>query len=62
MVYKCDFCGKEFTARGHLHVTTKKKMYFCSSKCLKNATSLKRDNKKTRWTEAFSRFRNVNKK
>lgn len=62
MAYKCDFCGKEFTASGHLHVTTKKKLYFCSSKCLKNSVVLGRDNKKVKWTNESKRFSSLNKK
>ncbi|RMD67664.1 hypothetical protein D6817_00930 [Candidatus Pacearchaeota archaeon] len=52
---KCSFCGKEERPfRGvHLIKNTGAVVYFCSSKCRRNALKLKRDKKKVRWTEAF---------
>ncbi len=52
---KCTFCGKDSSPHKGLHLIKNVGVidYFCSSKCLKNATKLKRDKRKVRWTEAF---------
>jgi large subunit ribosomal protein L24e len=52
---KCTFCGKEEKPHKgtHLIKNTGTIDYFCSSKCQKNSTKLKRDKRKIRWTEAF---------
>ena len=50
---KCDFCGKEIPFGTGLMYAKKdgKVLYFCSSKCMKNAVKLKRDPKLTRWSK-----------
>ena len=52
---KCTFCGKD--EKPHKGVYLIKNIghvdYFCSNKCRINATKLKRDKRKVRWTEAF---------
>ncbi|MBI5803705.1 50S ribosomal protein L24e [Candidatus Pacearchaeota archaeon] len=52
---KCTFCGKEENPHKGLHLIRNSGSidYFCSSKCRKNSTKLKRDKRKVRWTEAF---------
>lgn len=52
---KCIFCGVEqddfkgvFLIKNDGNV-----VYYCSSKCRKNHTKLKRDKRKLKWTEAF---------
>jgi len=52
---KCFFCGKdESHYKGtHLIKNDGSIQYFCSSKCRKNSTKLKRDKKKVRWAEMF---------
>jgi len=56
---KCAFCGKEESAHKGLHLIKNSGtvVYFCSSKCRKNAVKLKRDKRKIRWTEAFHKVR-----
>jgi len=52
---KCVFCGKEESAHKGVHLITNKGTieFLCSSKCRKNYLILKRDKRKTRWTEAY---------
>jgi len=52
---KCTFCGKESPEFKGIHLIKNDGSisYFCSSKCRVNATKLKRDKRKVRWTEAF---------
>lgn len=52
---KCVFCGREEPSfRGtHLIRNIGVVDYFCSGKCRKNATKLKRDKRKWKWTEGF---------
>ncbi|RLG15141.1 MAG: 50S ribosomal protein L24e [Candidatus Nanohalarchaeota archaeon] len=46
---KCNFCLKEFKNKGHLFVKNDgTKVYYCSSKCMKNAKI--RNPRKTKWT------------
>ena len=51
---KCVFCGRDESPYKGLHLirNTGTVDFFCSSKCRKNATKLKRDKRKVRWTEA----------
>ena len=52
---KCDFCGKEIpVGTGMIYVKRDgKALYFCSSKCKKNAIVLKRDSKLLKWTSRY---------
>ena len=52
---KCIFCGKEVPDYKGVYLMKNDGSvnYFCSSKCRKNMLKLKRDRRKTRWTEAF---------
>lgn len=52
---KCVFCGKVESPHKGLHLIKNDGSvnYFCSSKCRKNSTKLKRDKRKVRWAEAF---------
>jgi large subunit ribosomal protein L24e len=56
---KCSFCGKEEYPHKGIHFirNTGVVQYFCSSKCRKNLTKLKRDKRKIRWTNAFHETR-----
>lgn len=56
---KCTFCGREAPANQGVHyiLNNGTVMYLCSSKCRKNATKLKRDKRKIRWTDAFHETR-----
>ncbi|MEM2948270.1 MAG: 50S ribosomal protein L24e [Candidatus Anstonellales archaeon] len=61
---ECYFCGREIPkGRGLMFVkadgTT---YYFCSDKCKKNSLKLKREGRKSKWTEKFRRFREETKK
>lgn len=61
---ECYFCGREIQkGRGLMFVkadgTT---YYFCSDKCKKNSIKLRREGRKTKWTEKFRRFREETKK
>lgn len=49
---KCTFCEKEFPiGTGKMYIKKDgKKSYFCSSKCEKNALTLKRKKRKVKWT------------
>jgi len=48
---RCFFCNREIKkATGKMFVTrTGQVLYFCSSKCEKNALKLRRNPKKVRW-------------
>lgn len=50
---KCSFCGKEIKpGTGFMYVRTNGAvLYFCSSKCFKNAFKLKRKPIDVKWTE-----------
>ncbi len=50
---KCSFCGKEIKpGTGLMYVKTNGSvLYFCSSKCFKNALKLKRKPIDVKWTE-----------
>jgi large subunit ribosomal protein L24e len=52
---KCVFCGKEEHSFMGVHLIKNDGNieFYCSSKCRKNATKLKRDKKKFKWTAAF---------
>ena len=52
---KCTFCGKEQNEHKGTHLIKNDGTisYFCSNKCSVNATKLKRDKRKIRWTDAF---------
>lgn len=52
---KCFFCGKEKPAHTGLHLLKNdgSTEFFCSSKCRRNSTKLKRDRRKVRWTDFF---------
>ena len=54
---KCDFCGKEIPiGTGMIYVQKDgKPLYFCSSKCKKNAVVLKRDSKLLKWTTSYTK-------
>ena len=56
---KCFFCGREeYDHKGvHFIRNTGVVQFFCSSKCRKNSTKLKRDKRKLKWTEAFHETR-----
>jgi len=55
----CTFCGKDESYFKGINLITNKGevKYFCSSKCRRNALTLKRDKRKVRWTEAFHETR-----
>ena len=61
---ECSFCGKNFIAgRGMLFVfISGKTANFCSSKCEKNATQLKRKPRATRWTKESRAQKELHKK
>ena len=61
---KCVFCGKEEESFKGTHIVGNDGVvrYYCSSKCVKNSTKLKRDRRKVRWTEAFHVTREKRKK
>ena len=52
---KCTFCANEFPkGTGKIYVKKDGKIfYFCSSKCEKNLLKLKRNPRKTSWTETW---------
>jgi len=54
---KCDFCGKDIPmGTGMIYVYKDgKTLYFCSTKCKKNALVLKRDNKLLKWTDSYTK-------
>ena len=58
---KCVFCGREEYPHLGLHIIQNDGniVYYCSSKCRKNALKLGRDRIKTRWTEGYRIARNV---
>lgn len=61
---ECYFCGREIPkGRGMMYVkvdgTT---YYFCSDKCKKNSIKLRREGRKSKWTQRFRMFREETKK
>jgi len=54
---RCTFCGKEFPpGTGIMYVRNDgSTLWFCSSKCRKNALELKRDPRKLKWTEYYQK-------
>lgn len=58
---KCVFCGREEHPHIGLHIIQNDGniVYYCSSKCRKNALKLGRDRIKTRWTEGYRVARNI---
>lgn len=52
---KCVFCGKEESPHKGVHRINNDGSisFLCSSKCRKNALSLKREKNKLKWTEAY---------
>ncbi len=59
---KCSFCGgKVPEGKGKMFVKNDGKiMYYCNSKCQKNAR-MGRAGKKTGWTETFRKFKSESK-
>jgi len=55
VISKCVFCGiEQEDYKGVYYIKNDGSvLYFSSSKCLKNHMKLRRDRRKTRWTEAF---------
>lgn len=51
----CSFCGYEFPqGTGIMYVRNDGSiLWFCSSKCRKNAVKLKRDARKLKWTKYY---------
>lgn len=56
---KCSFCGDEvIRGTGKIYVKKEGTMFrFCSSKCEKNLVKLERNPQYTRWTQAFSKYK-----
>ncbi|MBS7615405.1 50S ribosomal protein L24e [Candidatus Bathyarchaeota archaeon] len=56
-VQKCAFCGDEFSqGTGIMFVRSDGViLWFCSSKCRKNAVKLKRDSRKLKWTKFYQK-------
>lgn len=54
---KCSFCGNDFPAgTGMMYVKNDGSiLWFCSSKCRKNALKLKRDSRKLKWTVYYGK-------
>lgn len=54
---KCAFCGHEFPrGTGMMYVRGDGAiLWFCSSKCRKNALKLKRDARKLKWTDYYQK-------
>jgi len=54
---KCSFCGNDFpTGTGMMYVKNDGSiLWFCSSKCRKNALKLKRDSRKLKWTAYYGK-------
>ena len=61
---KCTFCGSNLEkGTGTMYVKKDGKiLYFCSSKCGKNMTQLKRNPRKLKWTESYDRAEKGTKK
>ncbi len=55
--YTCFFCGGKIKpGSGIMYVDkTGKVLFFCSSKCRKNALKLKRDPRKLKWTLKYGK-------
>jgi large subunit ribosomal protein L24e len=53
----CSFCGHEFPpGTGMIYVRNDGTvLWFCSSKCRKSSTDLKRDSRKVKWTKYFGK-------
>jgi large subunit ribosomal protein L24e len=53
----CAFCGQEFPlGTGIMYVKNDgSTLWFCSSKCRKNALKLKRDPRKFKWTNYYQK-------
>ncbi len=51
----CSFCGSEFPqGTGIMYIKGDGSiLWFCSSKCRKNAIELKRDPRKLKWTKYY---------
>ncbi len=60
-VQKCTFCGREFSQGiGIMYVRNDGAiLWFCSSKCRKNAVKLKRDARKLKWTEYYQKAEKI---
>ncbi len=56
---KCTFCGDNIQPGSGLMfvLNTGDSRYYCSRKCEKNQTKLKRDPKNIKWTEASRKAR-----
>ncbi len=61
---RCAFCGKEIPkGKGIMYVKADGKvLYFCSSKCKKNALKLKRLGRHWKWTQSYVEFKEQQKK
>jgi large subunit ribosomal protein L24e len=61
---KCVFCGREENSFKGLHLIRNIGTvdYFCSSKCRKNATKLKRDKRRVMWTDSFVSGKKIEKR
>ncbi|MFW6233554.1 MAG: 50S ribosomal protein L24e [Nanoarchaeota archaeon] len=57
----CSFCGKEVKkGSGKMFVRDNGQiLYFCKSKCEKNMLKLKRDARKFKWTNFYSKGESV---
>ena len=60
----CSFCGKEIQkGKGIIYAKADGKvLYFCSSKCKKNALGLKRLGRYWKWTDSYRDFKAQQKK
>ena len=54
---KCSFCGHEFPqGTGIMFIRGDGALlWFCSSKCRKNAVKLRRDARKLKWTDYYQK-------
>ncbi|MGD1060936.1 MAG: 50S ribosomal protein L24e [Methanomassiliicoccales archaeon] len=57
----CSFCGKEIEpGTGNMHVKKDGTVFlFCSNKCSKNQINMKRIPRRTTWTRAYAREKDV---
>jgi len=55
--HQCSFCGGEIPpGTGIMYVRSDgSTLWFCSSKCRKNALKLKRDARKLKWTNYYQK-------
>jgi large subunit ribosomal protein L24e len=55
--HQCSFCGGEVPpGTGIMYVKTDgSTLWFCSSKCRKNALELRRDSRKLKWTKYYQK-------